>query len=121
MIEIPQWLSSILSVVIGGLLVGFFNWRINKTNKKFEERQKIREIMFNNAIEVWKKEADIKIKKVEWGHPEETIYGLEAYILRMAKLSELLLKDDLKTEQIESKIKDIISVWRETKKALNSQ
>lgn len=119
MLEIPQWISSLLSVIVGGLLVGLFNWRINKTNKEFEERQKIREIMFNNAIEVWKKETDLKVKKVEWGHPQETIYGLEAYILRMAKLNELLIKDDFKTEDVEQKIKEVVTVWKEARKTLN--
>ena len=82
-----------LYVIGGGLLVGILNFINDRNRRKFDERQKLRELLFKSAIEVWKKTAEIKEGNVQRSGPlggSEIIESPETYILRMAKILETL-------------------------------
>jgi hypothetical protein len=121
----------LLVLLTGGGLAGISSFATNWLNKKYDEQRHVRELtsaenrhlrelMFKIAIELWTKECDVKIQKVDWGHPDEIIVALEAYVVRMAKLMEVLKDDNVTKENIGAKLKEVIEVWKEAKKTIKA-
>ncbi len=108
---VPTWVA-LVSTLIGGGLVGIFNFATNLINKKSEERRHLRELMFNAAIENWKQANELAIVKSKAGY-KVNIAPLDSYIVHMIKLSEVLIGDTLSKENIREKLKEITSVTSE--------
>lgn len=112
-----QWLPPIFSAVSGGLLVGIINWRINKTNKEFDERRHIREIksleerhfkelMIKTAIDSRQQDVDFAIDQSKKGQ-RCTVVPTEAHLVYSIKLAEIFLSGELTKENLANKLKEI--------------
>ncbi len=117
MYEIPQWLYSLLSVISGGLLVGLINWKINKTNKEFEEQRHLRELksledrhfrelMFKAAIDSRQQDSSIVLEESRKGKTC-AIVPMEAHLIYFIKMSEIFLSGKLTKDNLVQKLKEI--------------
>lgn len=115
--EIPQWVSSLLSAMAGGLLVGLINWRINKTNKEFDERKHIREIksleerhfkelMLKAATDSRQQAINFALEASQKGQ-KCSIMPIEADLIYFIKIADIFLSDKLTKDNLAQKLKEI--------------
>jgi len=98
----------------GALITGLIAFGINWTNKRSEERKHQQSLMFNAAIENWKKVADITLDQVNKGAVKSGgIPPLDSYIIHIMKLSELLTDKKVTKENVAKIINESIEVSQE--------
>lgn len=79
------------------------------------ERRHRREILFNAAIESWKKEWELGDKLAEQGAKVE-MSPIDSHLIHMSNFSDALLDGKLTTENMKEKLEKIYAVSREHRK-----
>jgi predicted RNA-binding protein associated with RNAse of E/G family len=108
---VPVWVP-IASALGGGALVAIINLFNNWQNKRFEERKHHKELMLNVALEQWKQASAIFIEQLKLGKASSLV-PLEAYIIHMTKLSEVLNQSSITKENISRKLNEAHEVSAE--------
>ncbi|MGH9765295.1 MAG: hypothetical protein ACREDR_31760 [Blastocatellia bacterium] len=83
-----------LGVLIGGLISTITAVAITFMNNRSEERRKYKEIVINAAITQWKNAAELTTKT------GGTVYPLDAFLVQMAMLSQIMLNRTIKPAEI---------------------
>ena len=96
----------VFSAFGGSLITGFVNLFMNRLNQQSEERKHKLSLIMNSAIEYWKQQLDSAFKLVKGTDNKIKALPLDAYMIHMTKLSEIL-------DQKHSSSKDIISEIKE--------
>jgi gas vesicle protein len=102
----PEQVNILIATVgtlTGALLGSLSTLLITFLNKRSEERRHIRELVIKGAIENWKQHHDLLRAS---GRPF-TAQPLDTYIIHMLKLSEVLLNDEITSENVLEKIEKI--------------
>ena len=93
----------VIGTLGGAFITSLINYFNNRTNKRSEERKHANSLLFNAAIENWK-------KGYEYAH-EHALQGLaarakpiDAYLFHMFKLSKILFDENLSSDEIVKEI-----------------
>ena len=97
------------------IITGTINYFINHSNKKSEERKHQLSLIMQAAIENWKQQLDSAFKLAKPGETIPTL-PLDAYIVHMSKLSDVLLDKKTSSENITEKIKELKKSTKATNK-----
>lgn len=119
MAEMSPWFP-VVTALAGGSLVGVINFAINFVNKKSEERRHLREIAFNTAFKYWKQHCDHALEQQKLQDRQSEILPLDAYVIHILKLSEILLDKKTNKENIEAKLKEIHEIGEITEKVIRT-
>jgi hypothetical protein len=90
----------------GALITGLVAIGLNSINKRSEERRYMRELVLKTSIE------HFKIACSKTG-PGQRVAPLEAFIIHLAKISEVLMETKITSENILRKLKDAHTVSAE--------
>ena len=101
----PQTLALIVAIctLMGGLVGSFAAIVTTLLNKRSEERKHLRQLVVNAAIEDWKQQ----IEQYKIHQQPVPISPLDIYIVRMVKLSEVILTDKVTSSNVEQKLKEV--------------
>lgn len=87
--------------LIGQIIVTYIN-------RKYDDKKHQREMVMQAAIDAWKlnyQEAELFSKE----NKPTKLYSLEMQIVKMHKLSELVLKDNIKPEELKNAMQQVLA------------
>lgn len=111
--SVPAWIP-IVSAVAGGVVVGIFGAINNYVNKKTEEKKieseekrQFRQLILTVATENWKHMATFIQEESKISGKSLPVVPVDAYIIHLTKLADVLLDSKLTKENIAEKLKDV--------------
>lgn len=116
----------VLLLLTGGGIAGISSFATVWLTKRYEERRHIRELentksqhlrdlLFKTALDVWSKEAELKNKNIDRCGPlggSTTVYSPESYVLRMAKLLDVIQQGNIDKATAEKCMAEVKEIWK---------
>lgn len=107
----------VLSAFGGALITGVINIITNRQNNQSNEEKHRTSLIIQSAIENWKQAHD-SAHKVKTPGIKKIVYPLDAYIIHMSKMTNILLDKKTKPQNIIEKIEETNEFMKPIYKAL---
>ncbi len=81
-------------------------------NRRFDDRRHMRELAMKTAIQHWEKAAEFGIQRSGQTGIKESMPSLDAYIVHMVQIAELVANKRLDASNVEAELRSIRAVSR---------
>jgi hypothetical protein len=92
--------------LLGVLMTMIFNAINNANNRKLEERKHTKQLIIEAAIEIYKQQAEIALKK------NAMPIAPDIFLFQMMKFHEMILEKDIKPENLEAAFTEYEKIMR---------